>query len=380
MAHSKPGKFKCDQCNFSCCTKPTLNGHKDKVHEKTKQVKRPLKTFQCVECSTTFHTNTKLRLHKKTEHHGEEEPAPSPPISPEHKKKKGDIDEMESEEKIDESNVKEKKEESNIQHGNYQLSQSNMRKKLKAVEDENLLFKTENSFCKNELTEWKTYGENLHKKYTAIKTSYTKLEEEHEKLGAKYIETVKELSQLKEVEMDDYSINCEDIPENEKKESKSENPKPKLHNHKDNCCAVSYGECENQPTSIHEKENHEVAKWWLANEDYNCINCGEELDNYKDLMNHRRDNHRKRTTCRYFLLGNCNFDQETCWYLHSQNIETQITCNYCEECFITTSEVMKHKKEKHREQIMPCRNKKKCVFSEVNCWFIHETQQNTENH
>ena len=56
--------------------------------------------------------------------------------------------------------------------------------------------------CKTQLTEWKTYGENLHKKFVAIKTSYAKLEEENEKLGAKYIETVKELSQHKEIEIE----------------------------------------------------------------------------------------------------------------------------------------------------------------------------------
>jgi len=339
-----------------------------KIHEKTQQVKRPIKTFQCVECSSTFHTNTKLKLHKKTEHQAEEEPAPSPPISPEHKKKKEDIDMMESEENVDGSKVNDKQEESNVQHDTYQTNLNNMKKKLKSVEDENLALKTE-------LTEWKTYGENLHHKYTAIKNSLTKLEDENETLGGKYIETVKELSQFKEVEMEDYSINCEDKNEEEERKHDAQSKM-----HKDNCCAINYGECEYQPTSKNEMEKHKVVKP-VENDDYTCINCGELMDSYKDLMNHRRDNHRKRTTCRYFLLGNCNFDQDACWYLHTQNIETQITCNYCEEYFVTTSEVMKHKKEKHREQIMPCRNKEKCVFSDVNCWFIHKKthNQSTEN-
>merc|ERR1712129_60792 len=76
----------------------------------------------------------------------------------------------------------------------------------------------ENVLLKQRLTDWQVYGEDLLNKYNSTKTSLSKLEEEHEKLGLIYINTVKELSEYKDVDMDEYSINPEEEEDPEQQE------------------------------------------------------------------------------------------------------------------------------------------------------------------
>ena len=97
-APPKSGKFNCDKCTYSCCTKATLQRHTKQAHEgitglKVYQKKRSQTTFQCEECNSTYHTKSKLIKHKKTDHLGEKKEEGvinSPPLSPEHKKIKED--------------------------------------------------------------------------------------------------------------------------------------------------------------------------------------------------------------------------------------------------------------------------------------------------
>jgi len=362
-----------------------------KMHEQAQQGKRPAKTFQCVKCKSTFHTNTKLKLHTKTEHLGEEKPesAPmSPPLSPEHKKKKKCEVEENLNEGKDTNNKKDMpKEEDKDKHEQCQIHLKSLNTKLTEVESENKVLKTENTLCKTQLTEWKTYGENLHKKFVAIKTSYAKLEEENEKLGAKYIETVKELSQHKEIEIEEYSLNCEDENKNKEDDNDSEDEDSDFskrekyiqcedtvnfyekQEHMANCCVIrGYSECEFESSSLFESEKHKDTK---HKADYNCKNCGESLNSYKDLMNHRRDNHVKRKPCRYFLIDKCNFDKDICWYLHSENIEAKKICNFCDNTFTTKNDLMKHIKDNHNDNLRVCKNMDRCEYK-TNCWFKHE--------
>ena len=219
MAHAKPGKFKCDKCKFSCCTKPTLNGHKIKKHEPIKHTKRPVVTFQCEECISTFHTNTKLKLHQRTEHMGQEKTetvSTSPPVSPEHKKMKENVGD-ETEDKNDEA----KEAVIDVESQNVEVSRpflNGLTGRIHTVEKENVLLK-------QRLTDWQVYGEDLLNKYNATKTNLSKLEVENEKLGLKYINTVKELSEYKDVVMEEYSINVEEGEDPEKQVQETSNKK-----------------------------------------------------------------------------------------------------------------------------------------------------------
>ena len=46
-----------------------------------------------------------------------------------------------------------------------------------------------------------------------------------------------------------------------------------------------------------------------------CYTCKSEFKSKWELMNHRRDAHPTNRKCRYFLKGECVF-QDDCWYSH----------------------------------------------------------------
>jgi len=393
MAHAKPGKFKCDKCSFSCCSKPTLNGHKLKIHEKAQQIKRPAKTFQCEECSSTFHTNTKFKLHKKTEHHEEEDQPESPPITPEHKKKKEDIGEEITSKKKDMVTQTDKEEKSiNVNYEEMIKQIEVLKKKVdqrnenirgleKVIVDKNVLL--QETF--QEVESWKKYGSEMQDRLKQVKSEKEKTEKENEQLGMKYIEVVNELKEFREVKEDEFSItddvgmdtNENDNSSSSKEEntvsSRKEGPcknKEEENIHKNNCCAISYGECEYKPPGSHDD------KHTTENIDYFCTTCGESLGSYVELMIHRRDNHEARKTCRYFLLGQCIFDEDTCWYSHRENVKKQNTCNHCKNTFTNKNDLMNHIKDEHKKHVKMCKNKDKCVHKD-SCWFLHEQNKET---
>ena len=95
-------------------------------------------------------------------------------------------------------------------------------KKLDSLQRENNSLKTENSLIKQQLTEWQTYGGDILSKYNSVKSDFKKLELEHEETGKKLIEVVEELSTLKDVDKEDYSIVMEDMEDNDNTKNKTE--------------------------------------------------------------------------------------------------------------------------------------------------------------
>ena len=77
-------------------------------------------------------------------------------------------------------------------------------------------------------------------------------------------------------------------------------------------------------------------------------------------MVHRRDNHYDLLkTCRYFLMGNCQFGNEKCFYRHEENGSIKFKCNFCENVLNTKDELMKHRKQQHEETVSNCRDYQK---------------------
>ena len=88
-----------------------------------------------------------------------------------------------------------------------------------------------------------------------------------------------------------------------------------------------------------------------------CYTCKKEFASYWHLMNHRKIEHPSNNICRYFLKQECDFDSETCWYLHKEKpineekkSEMKFVCNNCEREFEDRSVLMKHKKVMHPEK------------------------------
>ena len=116
-----------------------------------------------------------------------------------------------------------------------------------------------------------------------------------------------------------------------------------------------------------------------------CYTCKKEFPNYWQLMNHRKEEHPSNKICRYFKEDACQFTDVMCWYKHEsklahksqENLNLEYPCNICDEMFGTKSDLMRHKKHEHRQNIAKCRDfmQGKCAWNSSSCWFLHDDQE-----
>ena len=111
-----------------------------------------------------------------------------------------------------------------------------------------------------------------------------------------------------------------------------------------------------------------------------CYTCKNEFESYRDLMDHRKAVHPSQKVCRYFQKGTCYWKEEKCWYKHLLETSPQLeelfpySCQECDTVFKTQSELIKHKKHKHRNSVSKCRDymQGKCDRDENSCGFLHD--------
>ena len=89
-------------------------------------------------------------------------------------------------------------------------------------------------------------------------------------------------------------------------------------------------------------------------------------------------------TCRDFSKGVCPFVESVCWYKHREAVITEVSntfkCNICDEGYTNKSEIMFHKKQKHRVSECKTNITGTCWFGEEKCWFAHyKIKENDEN-
>ena len=93
-------------------------------------------------------------------------------------------------------------------------------------------------------------------------------------------------------------------------------------------------------------------------------------------MVHRKHYHEDKVgDCRSYSKGTCTYSRETCWWKHDKCFnEGEFSCSYCEKTFVSRSDLMKHRKNKHIEEVESCTYARNgsCHFSNQDCWFIHE--------
>ena len=109
---------------------------------------------------------------------------------------------------------------------------------------------------------------------------------------------------------------------------------------------------------------------------YICNLCGEVLDTKKSLMYHRKEMHVEEVIlCSFFVEGNCDFDTDTCWYIHDKKKAQlqEFKCNLCGKVFKTKYKKINHKKENHPESVPECKDFKSgsCRFEKEKCWYKH---------
>ena len=80
------------------------------------------------------------------------------------------------------------------------------------------------------------------------------------------------------------------------------------------------------------------------------------------------------------MAGNCTFKDDDCWFRHcvsERHTSDEVKCSLCEINFTSQSEFLRHRKDKHRNQVQMCKNEKNgtCIFGGLNCWFIHDDKK-----
>ena len=109
-----------------------------------------------------------------------------------------------------------------------------------------------------------------------------------------------------------------------------------------------------------------------------CKICAEEFKEKWDLMNHRKGNHNGAVAqCKKFVNGTCYYTAESCWWNHSDKMNSsqsdKPTCYVCNNTFESKPDMMGHRKKYHPNIIKPCFQfiNGNCPFQSEFCWFIH---------
>ena len=89
----------------------------------------------------------------------------------------------------------------------------------------------------------------------------------------------------------------------------------------------------------------------------------------------------KVSVCWNYQAGNCEFQDDSCWFAHKQTNDftsEQFKCNTCQFTFKNRLEYLGHRKLNHMEMVPICKNiiKGKCEYSEDKCWFNHQRISN----
>ena len=107
-----------------------------------------------------------------------------------------------------------------------------------------------------------------------------------------------------------------------------------------------------------------------------CYNCNQEFSSYKQLMNHRKLEHTSKKQ-------ECVFDEDSCWYVHKKenaDRNEEVFCDDCETIFTHTTELMRHKKQMHENQVPRCQYflQGTCKRNNVTCCFLHKNEDSRE--
>ena len=131
-----------------------------------------------------------------------------------------------------------------------------------------------------------------------------------------------------------------------------------------------------------------------TNETKTCNNCKKVFRNYNDMMDHRKQNHPSKKLC--WNKFDCIYKDRTpgCWYMHPELVqteepittnienhtgETNFTCKTCKKVYGTKNNMMMHKKNEHRNNLV-CKDfiKNSCRRGEQgeHCWYPHTPKNN----
>ena len=98
-------------------------------------------------------------------------------------------------------------------------------------------------------------------------------------------------------------------------------------------------------------------------------------------MIHKKEEHREKVEyCWHDSAGTCPYGEQKCWFIHGKedanSNASEYNSNFCEHICRNHSELLKHRKNKHKEHVPTCNKLKagECIFGKESCWFNHETK------
>ena len=108
-----------------------------------------------------------------------------------------------------------------------------------------------------------------------------------------------------------------------------------------------------------------------------CKFCEERFIDTKLLVRHKNKNHKTYKICDYFKEGKCK--RSPCRYSHKVIKEGNCVCFHCGKEFSQKHDLYNHRKSDHKNEV--CKNfmVNKCERTEEECWFSHVKNVNTSS-
>ena len=143
-------------------------------------------------------------------------------------------------------------------------------------------------------------------------------------------------------------------------------------------------ECFFRGTQLIELNNHINLKHTkgVGNEgNLKCRNCGDDFVSKWNLMNHRKNKHLENVApCRNHRERRCPYSDDKCWWNHNENQQEQeehFKCFFCGKTFKSKTELMSHRKREHGQAVKTCFKftQNDCMFKDESCWFNHTIER-----
>ena len=111
-----------------------------------------------------------------------------------------------------------------------------------------------------------------------------------------------------------------------------------------------------------------------------CEVCESKFKRLGELMKHKKDQHTEKVNiCWNYVSNNCEFGDERCWFLHTNETEQKFDCTLCGKIFQVQAKLLEHRRKFHISYVKPCRNLSSgtCKYGELRCWFKHNKSEDT---
>ena len=226
----------------------------------------------------------------------------------------------------------------------------------------------------------------LMKEYLKCEMELRKYTEETEKLKTEVKDLKAILKLKKQLDVNKKDSSGSDVFNNDKvdprrKPNHQSSPNKRYFKEREYNCM----ECPFQGTEQKELSNHMNLKHRkdpVFDGAIKCRICGEGFRAKWDLMNHRKNKHIENVApCRNNIENKCPYADYMCWWNHNEERGENIKCFICSKSFESKIDMMRHRKIEHKEMVRTCSQflQNMCRFKNDSCWFKHEKETKKDN-